>query len=165
MDDCQNPIARQPRQVPSVAIVTVATLLFGGCGTRQSISLKDLASVPAGEEMVEVSVGQFRIPVVGRQEYLAAPQDEPTRNRYVVAFELILALHPSQENYVKHRLSQHEGAFRDEIYGVFRNASLDELGEPTLSTLKGRVVEIVNTYVGANRVKSVVLSEARWEPK
>ena len=77
------------------------------------------------EEMVEVSLGNFRVPLTG-----GTPGMQPGSDWMELKFQLFVVVPPSDKQEVLQTMEDHRGAVRDSVFRVCRSISLDELSDP-----------------------------------
>ena len=133
-------------------MLTLATGCSGGAGSRSG-----------AEQLVEVSLGAFRVPLAPNDAALR-DVELPPRNGLLLRFELHALVPPKLEAAVLKRMDSHEVRVRNDVMNTCRSASLDELGEPSLTSLKLRLTKVVANHLGPSHVRRVVLSHVLLEP-
>ncbi len=144
----------------SLALVfAVLLLLLGivGCGPEASDALEEAEFLPVKEELVETRITRFSVPVPAVDRDHVEPEEY--RNWLQVRFDLYAVVRPKDELAVQAEWNRQEGKFRAEVIKLCRTATLDELTEPALTTLKGRIAELALRRLGRRRVRSLVLTE------
>ena len=81
-----------------------------------------------------------------------------------VKFDLYAVIPPNEEQKVAAGWSHHEGKFRDAVLTICRRASLEDLGEPKLATLKSQLRTSARQLLGEHRIRQIVVSDVRTEP-
>ena len=107
--------------------------------------------------MNEVPLGKYEVPIPLRRD--RAEEHLPQRNRLRFDFELYAVVPPEHVSRVTHNWEGHEGAVRDRVIRVCRNASLAELQEPELSTLKSRLMDALQTHLGNQELRRLLMTD------
>jgi flagellar basal body-associated protein FliL len=141
--------------VPLLIILTILTLT-AGCGGAAVLR-------PRPEQLVEVPLGAFRVPLVPKSHRQSA-EGLTDRNGLLLRFHLCAVVSPEREGAVLQRIQSHEVRMRDDIITACRSASLDELSEPSLGALKSRLTKAVARHFDHNYVRRVVVSNILFEP-
>jgi hypothetical protein len=141
------------------AATFVATTLWGGggCSSAPEFEFDDLNLVPVQEELSEFSLGKYWIPIP-----LVDNRDSnrpPRRNKLQVEFELFALFSPHDEWQITEGWKRHEGKIRDRVIRICRNASLDELQEPELETLKDQLMDALAPHLGEKELRRLVITE------
>src|SRR5688572_10829384 len=110
------------------AAAMVAWTLAIGCSSSPEFEFDKLDLVPTQEKLTEYSLGNYTIPIPV-MEYQAQNQ-RAHRNRIQFQFELHALVTPEEKWQIADAWKRHEGAIRDRVIRVCRNASLDDLQEP-----------------------------------
>ena len=129
-----------------------------GCNSSPEVDLQEIAFVPDVEEDVEFALGSFSIPIP------ASLSDGRRRNLMQLRFDLHAVIAPEDEQKVSESWSHHEGQFRDSVLRICRRASLEDLSEPKLATLKSQLRASARKILGEYRVRQVVVGEVATEP-
>jgi len=153
---------RRPAPFPgwwrvALLVAGASWTLAGGCSSKSKFEFDELDLVPAHEELTEFSLGQYAIPIPiagGR------PGEKQTRsNRVQFDFKLFALVKRDQESRIADAWERHEGKIRDRVIRVCRNASLDELEEPELATLKAHLMDAVQAQLGDKEVRQLLITE------
>jgi hypothetical protein len=129
----------------------------GGCGSHATFEFDALDLAPPQEELSEFLLGQYSIPipvVVDR-----GPNERTRQNRYQLDFELYALVRPENKSNIADDWARHEGIIRDRVIRVCRNATVEELQEPELSTLKARLMDALAAQVGEKDVRQLLITE------
>lgn len=78
-----------------------------------------------------------------------------------VSFQLVAIVSGRQEQGFKSAMDQHRGRIREAVLRVARSSSLEDLNDPTLSTLKRLIREEINKILRKSYVHEVVMSDFR----
>jgi hypothetical protein len=127
-----------------------------GCGSRSAFEFDALDLAPPHEELAELSLGEYRIPIPALQD---RGRSQTHCHRLEFDFELHALVSPKQQSRVADAWARHEGRIRDQVIRVCRNATLDELQEPELGTLKARLVDALASQIGGNHLRQLLLTE------
>jgi hypothetical protein len=131
--------------------------LASGCGARSGYEFDALDLAPPQEELSEFPLGEYRIPIPVADD---RGQNQPAhRNRFQIDFHLYALVAPDKRSQVADAWDRHEGKIRDHVIRVCRNASVDELQEPELSTLKARLMDALATQMGDKDVRQLLITE------
>jgi hypothetical protein len=158
---------RVPRSVLSVenygrrcAPIFLALILFGllsaGCTKPPAWEFDEL-DISRAQLLNELSLGKYEIPIPLNRE--RTENKGPRRNRLRFDFELHAVVAPEHVSRVTHNWERHEGMIRDRVLRVCRNASLAELQEPELSTLKSRLMDALVTHLGEQQVRRLAVTD------
>lgn len=161
-----SPPARPPLNspLPTIgALLAAVALGAAGCGgeARARNEFDRIAAIPTGDELVEVELGAFVVPVP-----LALDPSTPGSERVNIVeikVELFAVVEPSQRKQVKTLLKRHEGRIRDSVIRVCRNTTRDDLVEGQKSTLKTRLLDAVRPHLGGKVVRRVGLRHVGLE--
>jgi hypothetical protein len=128
-----------------------------GCSSPPTFEFDEFDLVPAQEELAEFSLGEYRIPIPVTT-YQA--DNRPTQhNGFQLEFELFALVSPHEKSQITDAWDRHQGKIRDRVIRVCRNSSLDELQEPELATLKGRLMDALAPQLGENEVRQLLITE------
>ena len=129
-----------------------------GCNSAPEVDLREIAAVPEVDRDVEFSLGSYSIPIP------ASLSDGRRRNVMQLKFDLHAVIAPKDEIKVRDVWSHHEGKFRDSVITICRRASLEDLGEPKLATLKSHLRAAARQLMGETRIRQIVIGEVISEP-
>ena len=135
----------------------IVVLVSTGCGTKSSFEFDALDLVPPQEELTEFPLGEYRIPIPvvenrGKNQLVQ-------RNRFQLDFNLFALVPPEKKSTISDVWGRHEGKIRDGVIRVCRSASVEELQEPELDTLKGRLMDALAAHMGENEVRQLLITE------
>ena len=74
-------------------------------------------------------------------------------------FTLYALVSPKEKSQIEEAWGRHEGQIRDEVMNVCRSASIDELQEPELATLKAKLTDALATQMGDKPLRQLVINE------
>ncbi len=109
----------------------------GGCGSEPAFEFDELDLVAAEEELEEVSLGEYAIPIPAAGN--GSDGQAPKRNRVQMDFELFALVSHHEKSKLSDTWERHEGKIRDHVIRVCRNSPLEVLHEPELGTLKAKL--------------------------
>ena len=143
-----------------LAIVAAAALSFGslaGCGSPPTYEFDELDSTPAQDDLLEFSLGKYVIPIPLIKSYAASAGTK--RNRIEFSFHLHALITGDYNSELSAMWDRHKGTIRDRIILVCRNATIEELQEPELATLKSHLTDAVQAELGSKRIRRLLISE------
>jgi hypothetical protein len=139
------------------AIGALILLVLTGCGSQREFEYDSLHLTPADEELTEFSLGEYHIPIPVVED--RTHEELSYRNRFEFTFNLHALISPSAHSQISDVWSRHEGKIRDQIIRVCRNATVDELQEPELATLKARLMDALANQMGGQDVRQLLFTE------
>jgi hypothetical protein len=143
--------------VAALGTVAFIGLIAGGCSSPPTFEFDELDIVPVQEELTEFSLGEYRIPIPVIKQL--ADKQPIHRNSFQLEFELFALVSPHEKSQITDAWDRHEGKIRDRVIRICRNSSLEELQEPELATLKGRLLDALGPQLGANEVRQLLITE------
>jgi hypothetical protein len=112
---------------------------------------------PVVEELNELSLGEYKIPIPIAVDDGA--ESQVYRNRLQLDFQLYALVAPKEETNVADAWKRHEGVIRDKVINICRSASVDELLEPELATLKARLTDELASQLGEKRLRQLLITD------
>lgn len=142
------------RLIWQFALLTASLGGATGCGSESRFQFDELDLVPAQEELSEVSLGKYAVPI----PVVEKGPDETARRRNSVQFdfELIVVVKRDHKTRIADSWERHEGKIRDQVIRVCRNASLDDLEE-----LKAHLMDAVQDQLGDKDIRQLVITEVK----
>ena len=139
-------------------LIAVAVLgVAGGCQKKATFQIDGIDVLPPEEELKEFPLGQYKIPIPIVED---RSQNKLTRrNRFQFDFSLFALVSPKEESQIEDAWERHEGQIRDQVMSVCRSATLEELREPELATLKARLTDVLATKLGEKQLRQLVINE------
>lgn len=137
--------------------IAVLSLAFGGCRSKSSFQFDSLDMLPPEEELKEFPLGEYKIPIPIVEEHV--PNKLARSNRFQFDFSLFALVSPNEKSHIQDAWERHEGQIRDDVIRVCRSASLDELQEPELSTLKARLTDVLASELGDKPLRQLVIND------
>lgn len=141
-----------------IAVVALAALCAGsGCSSKPKFEFDRMDLLPAEENLSEFSLGEYKIPIP-----LAEQLDKDssrTRNRLQIDFQLFALVTPSEEAQLADAWKRHEGVIRNEVITICRSASIGDLQEPELATLKARLTNVLAARLGEKRLRQLLITD------
>ncbi|QDT70534.1 hypothetical protein MalM25_34820 [Planctomycetes bacterium MalM25] len=148
---------------PAALPLALVVLALCGCGEKKQETVFDeISRMPTREELVEIEVGEFVVPVPIVLES-ATERFEPD-NLIQLDFTLFAVIEPDRVAMVKRVRDRNDGRIRDRVIRVCRNTPRDDLLEPELTTLKAHLLDELQPLIGGPAVRrmgvhSVTLDE------
>lgn len=138
-------------------LVVAFCLAAAGCGSKPEFNFDYIDLLPAEQELAEFSFGTYKIPI----PLIIEQGEEGTirRNRLQLSFELFALVSPQEMSQFEKAWNRHEGIIRDKVISLCRNASVEELMEPELLTLKSRLTDMLANQLGQKRLLPLVISD------
>jgi hypothetical protein len=148
----------QVRKTAQLILTGVLIAVTAGCGSLPpTFAFDELDVASAEEELSEISLGEYRIPIPV-VEYQA--DNQPIhRTRFHLDFELFALASPKRDGQIKAAWQRHRGKIRDRVIRVCRSVPLDELRESELGTLKARLMDALCQQLGEKQVRQLLISE------
>jgi hypothetical protein len=135
----------------------MATCCAAGCSSKSKFKFDQMDVAPAVEELAEFSLGQYKIPIPVSVDDGAEAQVR--RNRLQFDFQLFALVTPKEEPQLADAWERHQGVIRDNVINICRNASVDELQEPELATLKARLTDVLASQLGEKRLRQLLITD------
>ncbi len=144
-----------------IALLCVVGILVGcaagGCRSKSSFQFDGMELLPPEEELKEFPLGQYKIPIPLVDD---RGQSKLTRrNRFQFDFTLYALVSSKEKSQIADAWERHEGQIRDQVMNVCRSATLDELQEPELATLKARLTDVLAAKLGDKPLRQLVINE------
>jgi flagellar basal body-associated protein FliL len=150
-------IVRSNRRAFGIVAAAVVGLATVGCKNRTAYEFDALDLTPAQDELTEFSLGHYSIPIpVAASD---GAKDGETRNRLQLTFDLYALVAPTSESEIRESWARHEGNVRDCVIRVCRSASMEELQEPELATLKSHLIDAIEDQLGPKSIHRLLISE------
>jgi hypothetical protein len=146
-----------PRTRRGIAVGALLMALVG-CGAPPSYEFDELDLTPAHDDLVEFWLGHYEIPVPITRGFGA---NSISRNRIELSFDLHALVTREYKSQLTDLWDRHEGNIRDGVIRVCRNASLDDLQEPELATLKSHLTDAVQAQLGPKQIRRLMLTEVK----
>ena len=140
-----------------ILLAACASLSLSGCGSRPSFEFDALDYVPNDEKLAEFPLGEYRIPI----PVIEHGGENPSKriNRFQLEFQLFALVSPREKSQVEAAWERHQGKVRDRVIRVCRGASLDDLQEPELATLKAHLIDALGPHLGENELRQLLITE------
>jgi hypothetical protein len=149
---------RRSRRQKAAALASFTALLLvtAGCGSAPTFEFDEMDLVAAEEKFTEFALGRFKVPIPAPENRLE--RRAATRNRVQVDFQLFALIEPIHKSHIEDSWKRHEGMIRDRVIRVCRNATLEELHEPELETLKARLMDAIGPQFG-DELQQLLITE------
>ena len=99
------------------------------------------------------SLGEYKIPIPVADERNKGRF--AARNRFQFDFQLFALVSPNEESQIADAWERHEGVIRNQVINICRSASVEELQEPELATLKARLTDVLAAQLGEKRLRQL----------
>jgi hypothetical protein len=139
-----------------LAFVAVAICL-AGCGSKSNFEYDALDLAPPQEELSEFNLGKYSIPIPVIED--RGSKELARRNRFQLDFELHALIPPDKKSNIADDWDRHQGKIRNNVIRVCRTASVDELQDPELSTLKARLMDALADQVGRKDLRALLITD------
>ncbi len=141
----------------SLCALAILNCTTSGCGSKPAFQFDHMDLLPAEEELAEFSLGEYKIPIPVSE---ARDGNKATRrNRLQFDFELFALVSPREQSQFEDAWGQHEGVIRDRVINICRSATVDELLEPELATLKARLTDVLASQLGEKRLRQLMITD------
>ena len=142
--------------------IGVLACAAGGCKSKAPFQLDGIDVLPPVEELKEFSLGQYQIPISIVED---RNQSKLTRqNSFQFDFTLYALVSPKEKSQIEDAWERHEGQIRDQVINVCRSATLDELQEPELVTIKARLTDVLAAKLGEKPLRQLVFNAVVSQP-
>ena len=149
-------------QVMLLCAMGVLGCAAGGCNSKTTFQLDGVDVLPPVEELKEFSLGEYRIPISVIDD---RNQAKLTRhNRFQFNFALYALVSPKEKSQIEDAWGRYEGQIRDQVISICRSATLDELQEPELATLKARLTDVLAAKLGEKPLRQLVFNAVVSQP-
>jgi hypothetical protein len=130
----------------------------GGCSSAPEFEFDKFELVSAQKGFTEFALGKYTIPIPTVEHQ---PNEKPIqRNRLEFDFRLFAVVPLDEQSKIEDDWKRHEGKIRDQVIRVCRNASVDDLLEPELTTLKARLSSALRSQLGDCQLRQLLITEA-----
>jgi hypothetical protein len=145
------------RRFAACAVLGAVLAAIGGCSSQPALDLDEFDLTPAHDELIEFPLGSYTVPIPVIE---TKGRDRPVRsNRLEFSFKLYALITPDQQSSLADAWKRHKGKIRDRVIRVCRNASVGDLEELELATLKSHLADAVQAELGAKGVRRLLLTE------
>jgi hypothetical protein len=145
------------RLSPSFVVAAALGCAVTGCSSKSTFKFDQMDLLPAEEELTEFSLGEYKIPIPIPDE--GSAEKLSRHNRIQFAFDLYALISPKEESQFKDAWDRHEGVIRDQVINICRSASVEELQEPELATLKARLTDVLASQLGEQRLRQLLITD------
>ncbi|MCO6044005.1 hypothetical protein NG895_08800 [Aeoliella sp. ICT_H6.2] len=146
------PCANLPPRRRDLTIATaVLCAALGGCGDEGLSPIERFERLPALEDLVTIELGEYVIPIP-----VEPTSDSPIAATQVqIEFRLYAAVLPENEGTLRSNYERLEGRFRDTVIETCRNTSIEDLLDPTMTTLKTHLADSLKPYIGSAHLERI----------
>ena len=149
-------------RVALLCVMGVLGSAAGGCKSKAPFQLDGIDVLPPVEELKEFSLGQYQIPISLVDDRNQAKLIR--HNSFQFDFTLYALVSPKEKSQIEDAWERHEGQIRDQIINVCRSATLDELQEPELVTIKARLTDVLAAKLGEKPLRQLVFNAVVSQP-
>ena len=147
-------------------VLLLSVCLLAGCSSESELRLEDYLEeieydVPL-DSSVEVSMGQYSIPIAARPGGIGRTSNKITWVQ--LKFDMYAVLNPIEKSEFEDAWQRSQGMFHDEVIEVCRNATLDEIADSRITTIKSRMTEVAKSIFGENRIRQLLCTNIVTEP-
>lgn len=138
-----------------VVATVVLCAAVGGCGSEELSPIERFERLPSVADLVTVELGEYVIPIPvdpANESPIAATQVQ-------IEFRLHAAVLPENEKTLRNNYERLEGRFRDTVIETCRNTAIEDLLDPSLSTLKTHLTDALKPYIGSAHLERVHIAD------
>jgi Flagellar basal body-associated protein FliL len=139
-----------------------AAIGAAGCGAKSKFKFDELDVAQTVEELAEFSLGDYKIPIPVAVDDGAEAQVR--RNCLQFEFQLYALVAPKEEYQLAEAWERHQGVIRDKVIIICRSATVDDLQEPELATLKARLTDVLAAQLGEKRFRQLLITDVVSQP-
>lgn len=134
---------------------------MSGCGSEEVKEnvFDEISRMPTKEEMVEIDLGEFIVPVPMILES-ATGRFEPA-NLMEIEMRLVAIADPDEAKNVRRLKERNSGRIRDRVISVCRSTTRDDLTESQKATLKAHLLDAIQPLLGGEAVRQLVVLPGR----
>jgi len=145
--------------VRSIAYLSLL-VTFAGCGASSAVVLEDYLEeiefeVPLNSA-VEVPLGKYSIPIAARSNQDSFNEQEAIWIQ--LKFDLFAVVAPENESALLAAWEHHRGLYYDGALKICRSASLDDVLDPNLASIKSRLTDLSRSIFGKTRIRQLLYS-------
>jgi Flagellar basal body-associated protein FliL len=137
--------------------LAMAACCAAGCGSKSKFKFDRMDVAPVVEELAEFSLGEYKIPIPVAVDDGAEAQVR--RNRLQFDFQLYALVTPKDQPQLADAWERHQGVIRDKVINICRSASVNDLQEPELATLKARLTDALASQLGEKRLRQLLITD------
>ncbi len=137
--------------------LAIVCCLVSGCSSKPAFKFDQMDLLPAEEELSEFPLGEYQIPIPLAER--SSTDKLARRNRLRFDFDLYALVSPKEKSQFEAAWDRHEGVIRDLVISICRRATIDELREPELATLKARLTDVLAAQLGEKRLRQLLITD------
>ena len=138
-------------------LLAILSGALSGCSSEPAFKFDRMDLLPAEEEIAEFSLGEYKIPIPVSE--VRDGNNTARRNRMQFDFELYALVSPQEQSQFEDAWGRHEGVIRDRVINICRSATIEELFEPELATLKARLTDVLASQLGKKRLRQLLITD------
>lgn len=137
--------------------LAVGCCALWGCQSKSAFEFDQMDMLLGEEDLAEFPLGEYRIPIPLVDNRAAGPVVRT--NRLELDFHLYALVSPKEEAEMEEAWNRHEGVIRDQVISICRRATVEELQEPELVTLKARLTDVLAAQLGEKRLRQLLIAD------
>ncbi len=144
-------------------IATVLVIgLTAGCGDGASALLAELDYVVREEQMAEISLGYFVVPVP--MPFTGEFKQIATRNRMQFEFDLYAEVPSKYRSRAKAAAERNTGQLRDRVITACRSTPMEDLNDRSLVALKNHLVDTTMPLLDGVPIEQLRIVDRQTKP-
>lgn len=147
---------RHDYKLPCWILFAAICLAMAGCGPSERSPFERFERLPAVEELVTVPLGEYVVPI---PVDVASAETPIAATQVQIEFELHAAVLPQYERTLKSNYERLEGRLRNDVIEVCRNLPVEELMDPTLTSLRTHLADSLKPYIGHARIERIHIAD------
>ena len=142
--------------------ILFALVALTGCGSSGKIAFDDLDVVEVEDQVVELSLGYFVIPIPIAD--LDDSVEIASRNRMQIEFALYAEVPSHFEKRARSAAARNEGRLRDSVITICRTAPMEDLNERSLTALKGHLLDTASPLLDGVPIEELRIVDRQTKP-
>ncbi len=146
--------------------MTIATLLLlgsiAGCGGQTSLLLAELDQVITEEQVAEISLGYFVVPVP--MPFTGNFKNVATRNRMQFEFDLYAEVPMKYRARAESAAARNTGRLRDSVITACRGTPMEDLNDQSLAALKSHLVDTTTPLLDGVPIEQLRIVDRQTKP-
>lgn len=144
-------------------VLALAATSCLGCGGEEAkvvtlaTYLEELEFDAPLEEVSHIHLGDYRIPIAVLVE--RETDHDPAPVWMKLQFSLYAETAPEHSAAVEAALERRQGAIRNAVLEICRSASVDEVLDPRLASVKSRMSEATKSLLGDDRIRALIMGQ------
>ncbi|QDU54291.1 hypothetical protein Pan181_04720 [Aeoliella mucimassa] len=143
-------------QVARCAAIALGCAVLTGCGSSGKSPFERFERLPTVEDLSTVDLGEYVVPIPVYPGDGAGPT---AATQVQIEFELYAAVLPEYERTLTSNFERLQGRFRNKVIEVCRNTAMEDLLDPTLTTLKARLADELKPFIGDSHIERIHIAD------